>query len=86
MGFSEDNISKAILSILNQSDEPYETKEILELTEKFISGVTRVKLLYRLNLLRAESQIKGKFVGPGKGVWIWWKIDKFKKDIKGSRI
>jgi len=29
-------------------------------------------------MLRAEGLIKGKFVGPGKGVWIWWKKNAFK--------
>jgi hypothetical protein len=26
-----------------------------------------------LQNLRAEGHIHGKFVGSGKGVWIWWK-------------
>jgi len=28
-------------------------------------------------MLRAEGLIKDKFVGPGKGVWIWWRKDAF---------
>ena len=34
-------------------------------------------------MLRAEGLIKGKFVGPGKGVWIWWKKDAFGNKQKG---
>jgi hypothetical protein len=35
-------------------------------------------VFYRLMLLRGESLANGKFVGPGKGVWIWWR----KEDAK----
>lgn len=77
----EDAISNAVLKIINQSDQPLETKEILEKLEGKIKKetVTRTKLFYRLNLLRGEGKIKAKFVGPGKGVWIWWKNNAFSK-------
>jgi len=71
----EDPLIKAILKVINTSSEPVETKEIGEALSK-IKGITRTKLFYRLMLLRGEGLILGKFVGPGKGVWIWWKNSK----------
>ena len=60
---------KEILKIIEKSEEPLETKEIV----KFLPKITRIKILYRLNHLRADNLIKGKQVGAGKGTWIWWK-------------
>jgi len=74
-----DEISKVLLKVINNSEEPLETKEVEELVGKTLKGVTRTKLFYRLTMLRAEGLIKGKFVGPGKGVWIWWKNNAFNK-------
>jgi repressor of nif and glnA expression len=74
-----DEISKAVLKVINNAEEPLETKEVEELIKKSLKDVTRTKLFYRLTMLRAEGLIKGKFVGPGKGVWIWWKKDAFGK-------
>lgn len=68
-----DDISKQALRIINEAEQPLETKEIGELISKKVKGVTRTKLFYRLNNLRGEGLIKGRFIGPGKGVWIWWK-------------
>lgn len=72
--YMDDNVSKSILKIINSSNEPLETKEI----ESKLKNVSRSKILYRLNNLRAEGKIKGKYIGPGKGVWIWWKSSAFK--------
>jgi repressor of nif and glnA expression len=70
-----DRLSKKILDLLAKAVEPLETKEIeLELKKE-----TRVKILYRLNFLRGEGLLKGKAVGSGKGSWIWWRKDVFKK-------
>ncbi len=73
-----DELTQATLKIINNTDEPMETKEIGEMVSKQIKNVTRTKLFYRLNNLRGEGLIKGKFVGPGKGVWIWWRKEAFK--------
>lgn len=73
----EDEITKLALKIINESNEPLETKEIKEKMKKTLKDVTRTKLFYRLTNLRGEGKIKGKFIGPGKGVWIWWKKDAF---------
>ena len=70
-----DRLSKKILQILLDSNEPLETKEI----EILLKNFTRVKILYRLNLLRGDGLIKGKPVGSGKGAWIWWNTNLFKK-------
>jgi len=64
-----DGISQKILDLLAEAKEPLETKEI----ELLLKNITRVKVLYRLNLLRGDGLIKGKTVGSGKGTWIWWK-------------
>ena len=75
----DDEISKIVLKLIKNAKEPLETKEVEKLVRKILKNVTRTKLFYRLTMLRAEGLIKGKFVGPGKGVWIWWKKDAFKK-------
>jgi repressor of nif and glnA expression len=77
-----DKISDVVLRIIQDSLEPLETKEIQEKVTSSIKNITRTKLFYRLNLLRGEGLIKGKFVGPGKGVWIWWSEDNFLKKLK----
>ena len=64
-----DPISKRILKIISEMTEPLETKEL----ELILKDVTRIKLLYRLNLLRGDGLIQGKAVGSGKGTWIWWR-------------
>ena len=73
----DDEISKAALKVISSAEEPLETKEVEERVNKIVKDATRTKLFYRLNNLRAKGLIKGKFIGPGKGVWIWWKIDVF---------
>ncbi len=73
----DDKISNIILETIENSVEPLETKEIQEQVERKIKELTRTKLFYRLNMLRGDGLIKGKFVGPGKGVWIWWKKEAF---------
>lgn len=68
-----DAYKDTILRILKTSKEPLATKEVQALAgQSGARGVTRSKVLYRLNDLRGEGEIKGKSVGPGKGVWIWW--------------
>jgi repressor of nif and glnA expression len=78
-----DLISEEILKLITNSAEPLETKEIEQKIEDKIKkeSVTRTKIFYRLNLLRGEGKIKGKFIGSGKGVWVWW----FEKMFGGKR-
>ncbi len=64
-----DHTSTQILKLVAQAHEPLETKEI----EASLKKVTRVKVLYRLTMLRGDGLIKGKPVGSGKGTWVWWK-------------
>lgn len=68
-----DKESKLILKLVNSAKEPLETKEIVEKLKK----LSRSKILYRLNILRAEGLIKGKQIGSGKGAWIWWRKKAF---------
>jgi len=71
--YKKDVITERALKIIEESDDVLETKEIEEKVAVSIKNITRTKLFARLNNLRGEGFIKGKFVGPGKGVWIWWK-------------
>jgi hypothetical protein len=64
----DDALSKRIVTTLKAAGEPLETKEV----EAKLKGFTRTKIFYRLLKLRGEQKVNGKFVGPGKGVWIWW--------------
>lgn len=65
----QNGISKKILHVIESAGEPLETKEV----ESKLKEFSRTMILYRLNNLRGEGLIKGKRIGPGKGVWIWWK-------------
>lgn len=69
----QDLIVKKILKTLKNATEPLETKEI-----EIILKETRIKTLYRLNLLRGDGLIRGKAVGSGKGCWIWYNGGAFK--------
>ena len=60
---------REILKVIEQAGEPLETKELVVKLPK----ITRIKILYRLNRLKADGLIKSKQVGAGKGTWIWWK-------------
>jgi repressor of nif and glnA expression len=81
----QDILAEKTLEVIKKSGEPLETKEIQQLLEEQkVKGVTRTKLFYRLTNFRGEGLIKGKFVGPGKGVWIWWTPEIFSQS-KGGR-
>jgi DNA-binding HxlR family transcriptional regulator len=58
-----------ILKVVSEAKEPLETREI----EKKLPKLSRSKIMYRLNNLRAEGLIVGKQIGSGKKTWIWWK-------------
>lgn len=64
----EKEFGKVLVDVLSQAGEPLETKEVVEK----LRGVTRTKVLYRLMILRGDGVVRGKAVGSGKGVWIWW--------------
>jgi repressor of nif and glnA expression len=65
----QNGLSKKILNVIESAGEPLETKEV----ESKLKDFSRTMILYRLNNLRGEGLIRGKRIGPGKGVWIWWK-------------
>ncbi len=75
--YQEDKITKSALKIIEEAEEILETKEIEKKIAVSARDITRTKLFARLSNLRGEGRIKGKFVGPGKGVWIWWKKSAF---------
>ena len=68
----KDNITELALHIIEDAGDVLETKELEEEISHSIKDITRTKLFSRLTNLRGEGLIKGKFVGSGKGVWIWW--------------
>ncbi|MBU2562583.1 MAG: hypothetical protein KKF68_02900 [Nanoarchaeota archaeon] len=80
-----DIISEKALQIIEDSNTVLETKEILDELENSIKDITRTKLFARLNNIRGDGLIKGKFVGPGKGVWIWWSKNAFNQNKKGVK-
>ena len=80
-----EKIQDKALEVISNADQVLETKEIQEQVEVSIKDITRTKLFARLNDLRGEGLIKGKFVGPGKGVWIWWRADAFKNSEGGEK-
>jgi len=82
--YKKDIITETALKIIENAKEILETKEIEGKISASIKDITRTKLFARLNNLRGEGLIKGKFVGPGKGVWIWWKAD-FLEKIQDKR-
>ena len=65
--------SLKIIGLINQSNEPRETKEI----ELRLSSTSRTKIFYRLKELRDDGVIRGKMIGAGKGTWIWWRKNAF---------
>jgi|GEM_PF-2616429 len=67
-----DAISKLILQILHDAAEPLETKDLEDRCRNFDPSITRIKVFYRLQNMRAGGHLKGKFIGSGKGSWIWW--------------
>ncbi|MCL4437086.1 MAG: hypothetical protein M1503_06660 [Thaumarchaeota archaeon] len=71
---AKDKVESVISEVVTSANEPLETKEIHEKVQQALGeNVGRSKLLYRLNDLRGQGEIAGKYVGSGKGVWIWWK-------------
>ena len=67
-----DPIKQLVLRIIDSSESPLETKEIVDLAKKQDSTLTRTIVLKRLSDLRGDLALKGKYVGSGKGVWVWW--------------
>ena len=71
-----DKISEVLLRILSTTTQPLETQELEKLVYKEVK-TTRAIILKRLHILRGKGLINGRFYGPGKGVWVWWKKDSF---------
>jgi repressor of nif and glnA expression len=75
---TKDTLAEELVKIINEANEPLETKEI----EAKLPKETRTKIVYRLRDLAVKGIIKGKMVGAGKGAWIWWKKDAFNRGIE----
>ena len=73
--FSPKTVDEKLLSIINSSDYPLETKEITKQIPEF----SHAKVLQRLTVIWGDGVVKGKLVGSGKGVWIWWRVDAFEE-------
>lgn len=63
-----DSNKKRVLEILYSNEGVLETQDIVDKV-----SFSRTIVLRRLMDLRGDQAIKGKLVGSGKGVWIWWK-------------
>ncbi|RLE47580.1 hypothetical protein DRJ25_02065 [Candidatus Woesearchaeota archaeon] len=73
-----DAISQQLVRILQTSDQPLETAEIIALVQSEFP-VSRKIILKRLHDLKDSEEIEAKFLGSGKGVWVWWRKSAFKK-------
>ena len=74
----DDEISELIIEKVKKSNQPLETKEILDYVNGKVKNITHSIVLYRLMNLRGDGEINGKRISAGaKGVWIWWKKDAF---------
>jgi len=74
----EDEISKLIIEKVNKSNQPLETKEILDYVNGKFKNITHSIILYRLMNLRGDGEINGKRISAGaKGAWIWWRKNAF---------
>jgi hypothetical protein len=71
-----DPLEELIEQIISKSEDPLETTEVIAGVSDELGQVSRSKVLYRLNNLRAENEIAGKAVGSGKGTWIWYNARK----------
>ncbi len=70
----DDEISELIIEKVKKSNQPLETKEILEYVNGKFKKITHSIVLYRLMNLRGDGEINGKRISAGaKGVWIWWR-------------
>lgn len=68
------------LKIVQSANELLETKGSQQFLEKQkTKNITRTNLFHRLNNLQREGFIRGKFISPGKGTWIWWKTINFQE-------
>lgn len=74
-----DRTRELILEILDSAKSPLETTDIVDKVQQKIPKCTRTIVFKRLTDLRGDGLIKGKYIGSGKGTWIWWKVDSFKK-------
>ena len=72
-----DAISQLLVRILQSTDQPLETAEVLGIIQKDLQ-ISRKIIIKRLHDLKDSDTINARFMGPGKGVWVWWKKDSFK--------
>ena len=79
MDKSTDRITKLVLDTINKANRPLETKEVENEVTEILKDATRTKIYYRLNNLRGDGLVNGRYIGPGKGVWIWWRKDAFER-------
>jgi hypothetical protein len=79
----KDRLTHDILQIIESSNVPLQTEEIVKQLQKNKPVVTRTKVIYRLQNLRAENLVGSRILDVGKGVWIWWNMS-FQKSLKQS--
>ena len=74
-----DRIRDLILDLIQSKESPLETREVVELVLKEYPTCTRTIVFKRLTDMRGDGAIRGKHVGSGKGVWIWWRVNAFEE-------
>jgi hypothetical protein len=79
----KDRLTHDILQIIESSNVPLQTEEIVKQLQKNKPAVTRTKVIYRLQNLRAENLVGSRILDVGKGVWIWWNMS-FQRSLKQS--
>jgi len=77
-----DRTRELILQILDSAISPLETPEIVAKVQEKIPKSTRTIVFKRLADLRGDGLIKGKYIGSGKGTWIWWTVKSFEEKSK----
>lgn len=68
-----DRIYEKCLEIVEGSDQPQHTQEIV----RKIPGANNYVVKIRLVRLMSEARISGRVLDISKGVWIWWRKNAF---------
>jgi hypothetical protein len=64
-----------ILKIVNASDKPLHTLEVVRTNLKASDYQVKMSLIRLMN----EGKISGRLLDVARGVWIWWPKDAFRK-------
>jgi hypothetical protein len=68
-------LSSKILKIVNSSDKPLHTSEMVRAHLKASDYQVKMSLIRLMN----EGKISGRLLDVARGVWIWWPKNAFRK-------